>query len=185
MRAASRLGRVRHPRWWVLVCLAAPVACTAEEMQGLPFCEIEGTGMIAVQSVPGAEQIPCFDVLPAGWDATSVRVDQDGVRIHFDSDRAGSSAAVFRFEATCDRRGAVAAPSEFEDAERYDLVHSVRPRFVAERFYVVPGGCFWWRFDFVPGASAALSIELGDRVSLIARRDVNEQLRDTFLDLEV
>lgn len=175
----------RHQRWWLVAMLLVSAGCSMDEVQGLPFCAGEGTALLAAQSVPTAEQIPCFDPLPAGWDANTVHVDQDGVTIHFDSDRAGGSAAVFRYRASCDHDGAVNTPSEFDDAERFDLVLSLRPRFVAERYYAVPGGCFWWRFDFDPGARAALSIELGDRVSLVARRDLNEQIRDTFMDVEV
>lgn len=172
-------------RWSFVALLVLSAGCSVDEVQDIPFCTREGTGMIAAQSVPGAEQIPCFDSLPAGWGADTVRVDQDGVRIDFDSDRAGDSAAVFRYAATCDPGDAVSVPSELDGIERYELIWSVRPRFVAERFYVVPGGCFWWRFDFDPGASAALSIELGDKVSLISRSDLNEQIRDTFMDVEV
>lgn len=180
-----RPDRTAVTRWWFVALVLLPVACSIDEVQALPFCEDEGTGLLAAQSVPSAEQIPCFDDLPRGWDANTVHVDQGGVRVRFDSDRAGSSAAVFRFVAACDHGGAVAAPSEFDDAERYDLIWSVQPRFVAERFYVVPGGCFWWSFDFDPGATAALSIELGERVSLVARDDLNDQIRDSFMDVEV
>lgn len=188
MTARSNGARGRAVRLWSVVLLGLlclPAGCLIDDVQGIPLCEGDGIGLLTAQSVPTAEQIPCFEPLPDGWETEAVHVDQDGVRILLDSDRSGAAAAVFRFAATCDYDDAVAAPSEFDGAERYDLISSVRPRFVAERFYVVPGGCFWWSFDFDPGASAALSVELGDRVSLIDRDDLNEQIRDTFMDVEV
>lgn len=185
MTARPKRSRATLIRWCFAALLVPPTACSIDEVQRIPLCEDSGTGMLAAQSVPSAEQIPCFSPLPNGWEAETVHVDQDGVRILFDSDRAGGAAAVFRYAAVCDHDDAVAAPSEFDGVERYDHVWSVRPRFVAERFYVVPGGCFWWHFDFDPGASSALSVELGDRVSLVARSDLNDQIRDTFMDVEL
>jgi hypothetical protein len=168
-----------------VVAVALPSGCAVEEALPEPSCAAGGTVILAAQSVPTAELVPCFDSLPAGWNVASVTIDQDGTVVGFDSDRAGDGAASFRYESSCEREGAVRAPSEFEQAERYELVERVTPSLRARRFYPFDGGCAWWAFDFDDGAPAALAVELGDRLDLVPRDELNRSIRDTFIDEEV
>ncbi len=161
-------------------------ACSIENVLPEPSC-IDGDSVIhAAQSVPTAELIPCFEPMPAGWDVSSVTIDQDGTVVRFDSDRAGDSAAIFHFVERCELGAAVSVPSEYDGARRYDLIESVAPAsFRAQRFYVFTGGCMWWQFDFDEEATAGLSIELGDRLTISTREALNESIRQTFIDEEV
>jgi hypothetical protein len=186
MRAASRL--LRRPVAMYLVLFGGPFvasACAMEEVLPAPSCVDGGTLILTAQSVPTADLVPCFEPFPNGWDVVSVEIDQDGTVVEFDSDRAGEHAAVFRYAGSCDASEAVSAPSEFDDAERYEDIERVAPSFGARRFYVFDGGCTWWEFDFDAGATAALAIELGDRLTLVSRAEINQSIRDTFIDEEV
>jgi hypothetical protein len=180
---------IRHDRRRLVGLLLAVVvsgsACAVEEVLPEPGCATGGSVILAAQSVPTADLVPCFDPLPAGWDVESVTIDQDGTVIRFDSDRAGERAATFRYESTCELEGAVPAPSEFEQTERYELVERVTPSLRAQRFYPFDGGCAWWQFDFDDGAPAALAVELGDRLDLVPRDELNRSIRETFIDEEV
>jgi hypothetical protein len=159
--------------------------CSNADATPLPYCAREGSGLIAAQSVPGAELVPCFDSLPAGWEVATVEIDQDRTQVTLDSDRAGVGAARLRFEDDCDLGAAVEVPSDREGAEQFEFIEQVEPGFAGQRYYVFPGGCAWWDFDFDDDASAALSIELGDQVSLITRQAINENIRRDFIDEEL
>jgi hypothetical protein len=178
MRPARRSLR------FLLAALFVPVvvSCGLKEALPHPDCLAGDTAILAAQSVPGATLVPCFDRIPAGWEVDSVTIDQDGTVVRFDSDRAGTDAAVFRYTEVCDRAGAVSAPSEIRGANRYDLIERVAPAFRARRFYEFAGGCMWWEFDFDAGATAGLSIELGNQLSAVSRTEFNDSLRESFVD---
>lgn len=190
-RPATTLGRRPSiPRW--LACLvsttaavAALASCSVERALPIPDCADGGSAILAAQSVPTAALVPCFDQLPDGWDVVSTTIGEDGTVIRLDSDRAGPGAAVFRYTAECDVRGAVEVPSEYDGARQYELVERILPAFRARRYHVVEGGCLWWEFDFREGAESALSIELGDRLQAVTRDALNDSIRESFLDEEV
>jgi hypothetical protein len=176
-------------RWPLMVALAAgsttASGCTMEQVMPAPGCDPGDTVILVAQSVPSAQLVPCFEMLPAGWDVESVRIDQDGTEIRFGSDRAGATSAVFHYVDGCDVGPAVLAPSEHAGAARYDFVERIAERFSAERYYLFDGGCIWWRFDFDAGAAAGLSIELGEQLRTVSRAELNDQIRETFIDEEV
>lgn len=184
-------ARLTRPfRWCALagsiaVLGATSSACSVENSQPMPACSTGGTANIGAQSVPTAALVPCLDPLPAGWEADYVRIDQDGMVVRFDSDRAGDDAAIFHYTATCDIGNAVSSPSEQEGADRFEEVERIEPGFRARRYYVFDGGCIWWEFDFDPGATAALAIDLGDRLQTITRDDLNDIVRESFIDVEL
>lgn len=169
----------------LVATVLAGSACAVKDVLPMPSCVDGGTVILTAQSVPSADLVPCFDPLPAGWEAVSVTIDQDGTVIRFDSDRAGDRAAMFRYVASCELGGAVAAPSEYERTERFEFVERVVPSLRVQRFYIFSGGCAWWDFDFDDEAAAALAIELGDRLDLVPRDELNQSIRETFIDEEV
>ncbi len=178
MRHARNLGALGA----IGVVVAGAAGCSIESTMPHPDCLEGGAALLGAQAVPTAELIPCFDRLPDGWDVDAVRIDQDGMRVRLDSDRAGGSAAVFHYAESCELGDAVSTPSEHAGAERFDFIEQVDPRFVARRYYVFEGGCIWWEFDFDEGAAAALSIELGERLVTATRDDVNRGVREDFID---
>lgn len=167
------------------VLLLLVSACSIERALPIPSCTSGDTAILAAQSVPTAGQVPCFDTLPDGWDVVSTRIDEDGTVVRFDSDRAGEGAAVFHYVDHCETGGSVRVPSEYASAEQYELIERVAPTFRGRRFHVFEGGCMWWDFDFHEGAESSLSIELGDRLQLVSRAELNESIRSSFIDEEV
>ena len=166
----------------IVVLVIVAVGCSIENQQGEPRCEDGNTANLAIQSVPTASLVFCFDRLPDGWSVDNVLIDQDGTVIRFDSDRAGDDAAIFHYTETCDVGDAAYVVSEHEGAERYENIERVPPGFLAQRFYTFEGGCMWWEFDFDGDATSSLSIELGDRLVTLTRDEVNAQLREVFID---
>lgn len=177
-----------RPSWrWMLAVLFIPVVggCGIDQAMPHPDCATGGSWVQVAQSVPTAELVPCFKAIPEGWEVDRVTIDQDGTLIRFDSDRAGDASALFHFTDACDHDGAVYAPSQIRGADRFDRVESVTPSFRAQRFFEFEGGCMWWEFDFDEGATAGLSVELGERLEANTRSSLNESLRKSFLDVEL
>lgn len=173
-------------RLWLVCAVLAGTACTVADHIAAPVCEGESSSaIIAIQSVPSATLVPCLDLLPAGWEVARTTVDETGTTVVFDSDRAGAGAARFHFSASCDTTGAVLAPPGYPGSVRYERIHSVAPRFRGDRFFVFEGGCVWWEFDFRDRAPAALSVELGNVLVMSDREEVNDILRETFVDAEL
>lgn len=177
--------RALPPLLSLLVLTVLVASCSVEQTLPPPHCEQAGSGLIVAQSVPDAELVPCVGPLPAGWEIDGVRIDDGGTRLRFDSDRAGDDAAVLHFTRTCDRGDAVTVPSDRAGAERFESIGRLVPGFRADRYYAFEGGCVRWRFDFDDGAPAGLSVELGSALVLLSRDDVNEILRETFIDEEL
>lgn len=184
---------VGHPRSRPAVRVAlllaigvfATVACSVEQTLPPPDCEEGGTGLIVAQSVPSASQIPCLLPVPTGWSVARVKVNENHSEVVFDSDRAGSSAAVMRLDDGCDVRHTASAPSELPAADRYDYVEQLQPSFRGERYYVFPGGCVWWQFTFDSGVSATEAVVIGEVLALVSREDLRQNVRDSFIDEEI
>ncbi|MEO1059889.1 MAG: hypothetical protein AAFZ07_00620 [Actinomycetota bacterium] len=177
-RSAPRLAALA-------VAVLAGASCSVEQTLPPPHCDREGSGLIVAQSVPDAELVPCVRRLPAGWEVDGVRIDDGGTRVRFDSDRAGDDAAVLHFTRSCELGDAVAIPSDQPGADRLEDIERLTPGFRADRYYTFDGGCVRWRFDFDDGAPAGLAVELGGALLLLSRDDVNEILRETFIDEEL
>jgi hypothetical protein len=182
LRRSRTLGLVA-----IALCAVAPTlaACSVENTLPPPYCFEEGSGLIVAQSVPTASQIPCFGDLPSGWSFGSVLVNEQHTVVRLDSDRVGDDAAVLRLERTCDRSGAIPAPSDQPAAARYDMIEQLRPGLRAKQFYVFRGGCVWWTFDFDSGTSATEAVAVDDALVLVSRADLNEAVRETFIDEEI
>jgi len=163
---------------------AVASSCSVQQTVGAPWCQGAGSLLIMAQSVPTASQIPCLEPLPDGWQVVTVNVNQDRTVVTLDSDRAGDGAAVLRFEEECDVTEAVQAPTDQLSADRYDAIVTATPSFEGERFYVFPGGCVRWAFDFDSGTSATEAIAVAEILVLISRVDLNASVRESFIDEE-
>jgi len=179
------------------------VSCSVEQTLPPPNCSTGGTVLIVAQSVRSASQVPCLLDLPTGWTVATVQVNEHHSVVTLDSDRAGEGAAVLRLEEACDVTDAVSAPNDLialeEDdlgmdidaeappkpAERFDLIERVQPSFRAERFYVFPGGCVSWTFDFDEGTSATESVSIGNALVLTSRQELQEGVSEGFIDEEI
>jgi hypothetical protein len=169
----------------LIVITGLLAACSLEDALPHPDCVAGGSGLIVAQSVPRAELVPCLGPIPDGWSIESVTVDQDGSTLWLDSDRAGDGAARLLYRPECPLDGAVAVPTDHSGALAFEQVERIRPGFRADRVYVFGGGCVRWEFDFDPGASATLSIELRNALTLMPRSVLNDSIRETFIDEEL
>ena len=168
----------------LLVTLAC-AACAVDDTLKAPYCERSGSGLIEAQSVPSAELIPCITELPDGWTVDTVSINQDRTIIHLDSDRAGDDAAVLHYGQSCEIGDAVSVPADDPRIERYDDSERIDPDFRAAWYYRVEGGCWWWQFEFVEGASATLAVEVADSLGWISRDDLNASFGESFIDKEL
>jgi len=150
-----------------------------------PFCEGAGSGLIAAQSVPTAQIVPCIGDLPNGWTVASVSVNQDRTVVRLDSDRAGEGAAVLRFDDGCVLGDAVTVPSDDPRIDRYEDSVQLEPAFRANWYAVVDGACWWWEFDFTEGASTTLAVRVDDSLQWISREELNANIAETFIDAEI
>jgi len=166
------------------LAFAVVTGCAPRETMDPPRCE-NGSVLLAAQSVPTAEMIPCFSGLPEGWSFSTVQIDQDGTVVELDSDRAGSDAATLRFTERCDPSRAVSVPSDLEEADRFDDIERLEPGFRARTVYLFEGGCVSWRFDFDHDASATESVALEGSLMLLSRENLNANIRDTFIDVDL
>jgi hypothetical protein len=173
------------PRWLVAsLLLIAPVVagCSVQQTLPPPSCEQEGSGLIVAQSVPSASQIPCLDDLPAGWTYDSIVINETHTVITLDSDRVGEGAAVLRLEERCDTSAAVPSPSDQPAAERFDEIERLQPGLRARQYYVFPGGCVWWTFDFDSGTSATAAVAVDDALNFVPRTEIDAAIRESFID---
>jgi hypothetical protein len=166
--------------------LAFSVAsCSVDDAIPLPSCEQGDSALIAAQSVPTAQMLPCLTPLPLGWDVEAVDITQDGTTIRFDSDRAGHHAAKLVFAEMCDPTGAAQQPNDQEGVERFTLTERVEPALRAKSFHVFEGGCVTWSFDFDNDVPRSELSELDDTLVLLPRSVVSDGLVESFIDRDL
>jgi hypothetical protein len=171
------------------VCLAAagcarPV--TSEFTQARePACRYQGRQGTAVvilmaQAVPTASQLPCVELLPAGWSVSDVFVRNDRVRFFLNSDRVGMHAVQVVLERFCTFGRVTRVPSDHPGTRRYQEVISIEPgrRYQGAIHYLFPGGCVTYRLDFRSDEQAR---PLGE-VSLALGFVTRDALRQTLAD---
>ncbi|MGI9602081.1 MAG: hypothetical protein ACR2QE_09365 [Acidimicrobiales bacterium] len=188
----------------VVIALAAVIAlmataCSVAESLPLPACSGGSSILIVAQSVPTAELLPCLGAsdptlpqlaepgptLPSGWESAGVTIDDNGMVVRLDSDRAGSDAAVLHFAETCEIGTSVSVPSDQEGADVLESIEEIEPGLRANRYYVFPGGCVWWEFDFADNTPAALAIELQSRLFLAPRQFVSDAVSQDFMEVDL
>jgi hypothetical protein len=122
-----------------------------------PYCEYRGDPgtqfvVLMAQAVPSASQLPCIELLPAGWTVSDVFVRNGRARFALNSDRVGMHAVQVVLERTCQLGGAkvTRVPSDEPGTRRFERIGEVRPGigFTGSRFYVFEGGCVTYQFQF-------------------------------------
>jgi hypothetical protein len=121
-----------------------------------PSCRYQGrqgTALVVLmaQAVPTASQLPCVDLLPAGWSVSDVFVRNGRVRFSLDSDRVGTHAVQVVLERFCNVGPDVTrVPSDHDGTRRYQEVISIDPgrRYQGAVYYLFRGGCVTYRLDF-------------------------------------
>jgi membrane-associated phospholipid phosphatase/tRNA A-37 threonylcarbamoyl transferase component Bud32 len=151
-----------------------------------PDCGTGDVAMMVAQSVPSATLVPCIATLPAGWELGGVRVKRDRSTFWLDSDLAGGRAveATLTPRDECDISDAAPVPSDEVGTERYEQPERLPPGLRSTRFYLFPGGCVTYRFEFDDEATPGLIFSVDQAVAFQPRSTLLDHVRATTgLDL--
>jgi len=153
-----------------------------------PFCEHRGDPgtqfvVLMAQAVPTATQLPCVELLPAGWSVSDAFVRSGRARFALDSDRVGVHAVTVVLERTCQFGGrkATRVPSDEPGTRRYEQIGEVRPGvgFTGTRFYLFKGGCVTYRFQFKTDERAGPIGEVTLALSFVTRDAMRSLVQET------
>jgi hypothetical protein len=148
-----------------------------------PACRYQGRQGTAVfilmaQAVPTASQLPCVELLPAGWRVRDIFVRNGRVRFALDSDRVGMHAVVVVLQQFCTFGKVTRVPSDHAGTRRYQEVISIEPgkRYQGAVYYLFPGGCVTYHLDFHSDEQARPLGEVNSALGFVPR----EALRQTL-----
>ena len=178
-----------------VVCLLATgcvrPASTELSQARVPACRYQGrqgTALVILmaQAVPTASQLPCVELLPAGWSVSDIFVRNGRVRFSLDSDRVGSRAVQVVLERFCTFGRVTRVPSDHPGTRRYQEVISIDPgrRYQGAIYYLFPGGCVTYRLDFRSDEQARPLGEVSLALGFVSRDALRQTLRD-FTDGKV
>jgi hypothetical protein len=171
------------------VCLAAagcvrPVSTELSPARE-PACRYQGrqgTALVVLmaQAVPTASQLPCVELLPAGWSVSDVFVRNGRVRFSLDSDRVGMHAVQVVLERYCSFGRVTRVPSDHPGTRRYQEVVSIEPgrRYQGNVYYVFLGGCVTYRLDFRSDEQARPLGEVTLALGFVTRDALRQTLSD-------
>ena len=169
----------------LLLAGCARPASTGFSQAREPACRYQGRQGTAVvvlmaQAVPTASQLPCVELLPAGWSVSDVFVRNGRVRFDLNSDRVGLQAVRVVLQQFCTLGEVTRVPSDHPGTRRYQEVISIEPgkRYQGAVHYLFPGGCVTYRLDFRSDEQAR---PLGE-VSLALGFVTRDALRQTISD---
>jgi len=162
--------------------------CAELESQSVPWCPRpeRNAAMVVLmaQAVPSAAYAPCISEFPAGWTFGGARIRHDRPEFWLDSDRAGIRAVTVTLARDCDVTKAVEVPQEAGEPpmKRYEEPNALPPTFSGNRYYVFPGGCVTYRFNFLDGATFAQAVEASQALTFVSRAlGVTELAKDGFI----
>jgi hypothetical protein len=137
-----------------------------------PTC---GTGhpiILAAQAVPSAALVPCVAAVPAGWSVhDGADIASGYATFWLDSDVAGSQAVAITLSVTCDMSGAQEVRSDQPGTRRFDRALS--------RFYIFPGGCVSYQFNFADGGSPLLASQASGALGFMPRARLVNHVENT------
>jgi hypothetical protein len=151
-----------------------------------PACRYQGrqgTALVVLmaQAVPTASQLPCVELLPAGWTVGDVFVRNGRARFSLDSDRVGAHAVEVVLERYCTFGRVTRVPSDHPGTRRYQEVISIEPgrRYQGAIYYLFPGGCVTYQLDFRSDEQARPLVEVSLALGFVSR-DALRQTIDEF-----
>src|SRR5215207_4923910 len=151
-----------------------------------PDCGTGDDAITVAQSVPSATLVPCIATLPAGWELGGVHVKRGRSTFWLDSDLAGSRAveATLTARDECDVSDATPVPSDEVGTERYEQPERLPPGLRSTRYYLFPGGCVTYRFEFADEATPGLMFSADQALAFQPRSIHLDHVRATTgLDL--
>ena len=159
---------------WVLTAGVAAVlaACGPTQVQRefqQPTCGLRNNAVILMaQAVPTARLLPCIAQYPAGWSFDSSDTESGRARFWMDSDRAGPRVLEVILARSCTPSG-TEIPSDEPGARLFLHLDSIDPRYRGTRYYLVPGGCVTYRFDFPADGATLFSTDASTAIGTISR----------------
>ena len=150
-----------------------------------PACRYQGRQgtallILMAQAVPTATQLPCVELLPAGWSVSDICVRNGRVRFSLDSDRVGMHAVQVVLQRFCTLGRVTRVPSDHPGTRRYQEVISIQPgkRYRGAVYYLFPGGCVTYRLDFRSDEQARPLGEVSLALGFVSRDAVAKTLSD-------
>jgi len=150
-----------------------------------PVCRYQGRQattlvVLMAQAVPTASQLPCIELLPAGWSVSDIFVRNGRVRFSLDSDRVGMRAVQVMLERFCTLGNVTRVPSDHPGTRRYQEVISIEPgrRYRGAVYYLFPGGCVTYRLDFRSDEQARPLSEVSLALGFVPRDAVRRTVSD-------
>jgi hypothetical protein len=150
-----------------------------------PVCRYQGRQgttlvVLMAQAVPTASQLPCIELLPAGWSVSDIFVRNGRVRFSLDSDRVGMHAVQVVLEQFCTLGNVTRVPSDHPGTRRYQEVISIEPgrRYRGAVYYLFPGGCVTYRLDFRSDEQARPLSEVSLALGFVPRDAVRTTVSD-------
>jgi hypothetical protein len=146
-------------------------ACRSQGRQGSSLI------ILMAQAVPTASQLPCVELLPAGWSVSDIFVRNGRARFALDSDRVGARAVEVVLQRFCTFGKVTRVPSDHPGTRRYQEVISIQPgrRYQGAVYYLFSGGCVTYRLDFRSDEQARPLVEVTNALGFVPR----EALRQT------
>jgi hypothetical protein len=137
--------------------------------QGRPE-HLNGTLVLAAQSVPTAALVPCVRRLPAGWTFGAFKADRGRTRFWLQIGTDNAHAVTMTFTRTCDLGTARRTASDEPGTARFDQPEPEPSGYRGTRFYTFAGGCVAYEFD-VHGAAAGEAVATISRALAFVDRD--------------
>jgi hypothetical protein len=149
-------------------------ACRSQGRQGTALV------ILMAQAVPTASQLPCVELLPAGWSVSDIFVRNGRVRFALDSDRVGMHAVEVVLQRFCTLGKVTRVPSDHAGTRRYQEVISIEPgrRYQGAIHYLFPGGCVTYRLDFRSDEQARPLGEVSNALGFVPREALRETLAE-------
>ena len=149
-------------------------ACRSQGRQGSALV------ILMAQAVPTASQLPCVELLPAGWSVSGTFVRNGRVRFALDSDRVGRHAVEVVLQRYCTLGKVTRVPSDHPGTRRYQEVISIQPgrRYQGAVHYLFPGGCVTYRLDFRSDEQARPLGEVSLALGFVTRDALRRSLGD-------
>ena len=156
-----------------------------------PVCRYQGRqattlAVLMAQAAPTASQLPCVELLPAGWSVSDIFVRNGRVRFDLNSDRVGQRAVQVVLQRFCTLGEVTRVPSDHPGTRRYQEVISIAPgrRYRGAVHYLFPGGCVTYRLDFRSDEQARPLGEVTLALGFVSR-DALRQTISEFTDGKV
>ena len=168
-------------RRWILAGVAALLVagCGPTQLQRefrQPTCDLNDSVGLMAQAVSTARFLPCIEEYPAGWTFDSSDTRRGQGRFWMDSDRAGLQALEVTVTRTCDTAGTEITSDE-PGTRLFVRAGNVGSRYRGTRYYVFPGGCITYDFDFPQAGASVLSTDVSTAIGMFPRSVLLEAIR--------